>query len=237
MKIPALLITLLVASDAFAPVFQPRTSFGLANRGAALNAKKKKKKGAPGPDGEAKFKPIGEAPAAAPIAEPEVKFKPVTKPEPVAVAEKPAPAPAPAPEPEPEPVVVEAPAPAPEPEPAPAPEPEPVVVEAPAPAPAPAPEPEPEPEPEPVAPAAPAYTFLNDPAPSADDPDGFTGAEKDKMVDNVFDCHGYFPDFRADSELPAAVLKMREWPKPEAELASIKEKYAAMSKPDAAFAI
>eukprot|EP00545_Synedropsis_sp_CCMP1620_P014808 CAMPEP_0119004680 /NCGR_PEP_ID=MMETSP1176-20130426/1288_1 /TAXON_ID=265551 /ORGANISM="Synedropsis recta cf, Strain CCMP1620" /LENGTH=127 /DNA_ID=CAMNT_0006956415 /DNA_START=62 /DNA_END=445 /DNA_ORIENTATION=+ len=65
----------------------------------------------------------------------------------------------------------------------------------------------------------------------------FTQAEKDKITDNVFDCHGFFPDLRADSELPAEVLEMREQPKPAEELKEIKAKYAAMSKPDAAFAI
>jgi hypothetical protein len=78
-------------------------------------------------------------------------------------------------------------------------------------------------------------TVLSPPAPEEDDPDGFTTAEKDRMADNVFDCHGYFPDFRSNAQLPAAVLKMRAQPKPEKELAAIKAKYGAMSKADAAF--
>ena len=64
---------------------------------------------------------------------------------------------------------------------------------------------------------------------------GYTAAEKERIIDNVFECHGYFPDFRTEDQLPAAVRKMREQPKPEKELASLKAKYAAMSKADAAF--
>jgi hypothetical protein len=63
----------------------------------------------------------------------------------------------------------------------------------------------------------------------------FTEEEKDKMSSNVFDCHGYFPDFRADSELSEEVLAMREQPKAKDELKEIKAKYASMSKEDAAF--
>lgn len=70
-----------------------------------------------------------------------------------------------------------------------------------------------------------------------DDAEGFTRQEKTQMMETVFDCHGYFPDFRSDEQLPDAVIKMREQPKPEGELAAIKEKYAKMSTADAAFAI
>ena len=65
--------------------------------------------------------------------------------------------------------------------------------------------------------------------------DSFTQAEKAKISENVFDCHGFFPDMRDDSELPAEVLSMRDQPKPAAELKEIKAKYASMSEADAAF--
>lgn len=67
--------------------------------------------------------------------------------------------------------------------------------------------------------------------------DTFTQAEKDQITDNVFDCHGFFPDLRADSELPDGVLAMREQPKAADELKEIKAKYASMSQADAAFTI
>jgi hypothetical protein len=65
--------------------------------------------------------------------------------------------------------------------------------------------------------------------------DTFTQAEKDRIVDNVFDCHGFFPDMRDDSELPAEVISMRDQPKSADELKEIKAKYASMSEADAAF--
>ena len=65
--------------------------------------------------------------------------------------------------------------------------------------------------------------------------DSFTQAEKDRIIENVFDCHGFFPDMRDDSELPAEVISMRDQPKPADELAAIKAKYASMSESDAAF--
>ena len=71
--------------------------------------------------------------------------------------------------------------------------------------------------------------------PASDDEGGFTQSEKDRIVENVFDCHGFFPDLRPDSQLPASVLKMREQPKAANELAKIKAKYASMSEADAAF--
>jgi hypothetical protein len=70
-----------------------------------------------------------------------------------------------------------------------------------------------------------------------DDEDGFNAVEKARITDNCFDCHGFFPDLRSEAQLPAAVLKMREFPKPEGELAAIKARYAAMSETDAAFAM
>ena len=76
---------------------------------------------------------------------------------------------------------------------------------------------------------------LSAPMPASDDVDGFTQAEKDRIIENVFDCHGYFPDLRPDSQLPASVLKMRDQPKTEKDLAAIKAKYASMSEADAAF--
>ena len=78
-------------------------------------------------------------------------------------------------------------------------------------------------------------TVLSTPLPVVDDEDGFTQFEKDRIIENVFDCHGYFPDLRSESQLPAAVAKMREQPKSAGDLAAIKAKYASMSEADAAF--
>ena len=70
-----------------------------------------------------------------------------------------------------------------------------------------------------------------------DDAGGFSGVEKQRVVDNVFECHGYFPDLRSDNQLPASVRKMREQPKSKSALSTIKNKYASMSQADAAFAV
>ena len=73
--------------------------------------------------------------------------------------------------------------------------------------------------------------------PLLDDENGFTHFEKERIIENVFECHGFFPDLRNESQLPASVLKMREQPKSAGELAAIKAKYASMSEADAAFAM
>uniref|UniRef100_A0A7S1E9J8 PS II complex 12 kDa extrinsic protein n=1 Tax=Thalassionema nitzschioides TaxID=33649 RepID=A0A7S1E9J8_9STRA len=36
-----------------------------------------------------------------------------------------------------------------------------------------------------------------------------TAVEKEQIMENVFECHGYFPDFREFDELPASVREMR----------------------------
>jgi hypothetical protein len=56
----------------------------------------------------------------------------------------------------------------------------------------------------------------------------FTAAEKDRVIENVFECYGYFPDMRDESELPADVRSMRAQPKAPGELAEIKAKYNAI---------
>jgi hypothetical protein len=78
---------------------------------------------------------------------------------------------------------------------------------------------------------------LSPPLEEEDDEDGFSMAEKQQIIENVFECHGFFPDLRSDSQLPDSVRKMREQPKTSKELSSIKEKYAAMSEADAAFSM
>jgi hypothetical protein len=65
--------------------------------------------------------------------------------------------------------------------------------------------------------------------------DTFSTSEKEQIIDNVFECHGFFPDMREESELPAEVVAMRAQPKPADELAAIKAKYSSMSEADAAF--
>lgn len=66
----------------------------------------------------------------------------------------------------------------------------------------------------------------------------YTQAQKEKIIEDVFECHGFFPDLRDDSELPAEVIAMRKQPKSKAELAEIKEKYAAIKDDsDRAFAM
>jgi hypothetical protein len=67
--------------------------------------------------------------------------------------------------------------------------------------------------------------------------DSFSKAEKEQIIENVFECHGFFPDMREENELPAEVIAMRAQPKPADELAAIKEKYSSMSEADAAFAM
>ncbi|KAI2505189.1 hypothetical protein MHU86_9277 [Fragilaria crotonensis] len=109
---------------------------------------------------------------------------------------------------------------------------EPVVAEEPAPEPEPVPEPEPEPEPELE------FQALTRPIPGeGDDENGFSQIEKDRISENAFECHGFFPDLRTEAQLPPSVLKFREQPKSEKELAAIKAKYASMSEADAAFSI
>jgi hypothetical protein len=62
-----------------------------------------------------------------------------------------------------------------------------------------------------------------------DDPtETFTSAEKVKIADNVFDCHGFIPDLRPESELSSEVRKMRQQPKAAGELRLIKQKYEAI---------
>jgi hypothetical protein len=85
---------------------------------------------------------------------------------------------------------------------------------------------------------APAFSRRSSAAPAfnlAAATDSFTAAEKERIIDNVFDCHGFFPDMRDESELPSEVVAMREQPKSAGELAAIKAKYASMSESDAAF--
>lgn len=57
----------------------------------------------------------------------------------------------------------------------------------------------------------------------------YTSDEKMKIVNNVFDCHGFFPDLRGEDELPPEIRLMRKQPKSESALSSIKSKYAAIS--------
>ena len=57
---------------------------------------------------------------------------------------------------------------------------------------------------------------------------GYTEEEKKKIVNNVFDCHGFFPDLRDEDELPLEIRLMRQQPKSKSVLSSIKSKYAAI---------
>jgi hypothetical protein len=59
--------------------------------------------------------------------------------------------------------------------------------------------------------------------------ESFSALEKERFINNCFDCHGFFPDMRDDSELPEEVLAFRQQPKPAEELAEIKAKYAAIT--------
>ena len=65
---------------------------------------------------------------------------------------------------------------------------------------------------------------------AVDAPDpGYTAEEKLEVVNNVFECHGFFPDLRSEDDLPPEVRMMRQQPKSQIELASIKKKYEAIS--------
>lgn len=57
---------------------------------------------------------------------------------------------------------------------------------------------------------------------------GYTSEEKLKIINNVFDCHGFFPDLRSEDELPVEIKLMRQQPKSKSALAAIKSKYAAI---------
>jgi hypothetical protein len=57
---------------------------------------------------------------------------------------------------------------------------------------------------------------------------GYTSEEKLKIINNVFDCHGFFPDLRSEDELPVEIQLMRQQPKSKSALAAIKSKYAAI---------
>ena len=79
------------------------------------------------------------------------------------------------------------------------------------------------------------WPVLSPAIPADEDEDGFTPSERAQIVENVFECHGFFPDLRSESQLPESVKKMRDQPKSSGELAAIKSKYAQMSEADAAF--
>lgn len=64
---------------------------------------------------------------------------------------------------------------------------------------------------------------------SVEDSDSFSLEEKQRIRDAVFECHGFFPDLRAEHELPTDVRHMRQQPKSTSDLAAIKQKYAAIS--------
>jgi hypothetical protein len=57
---------------------------------------------------------------------------------------------------------------------------------------------------------------------------GYSKEDKMKIVNNVFDCHGFFPDLRSEDELPLEIRSMREQPKSKSALLSIKTKYEAI---------
>ncbi|KAI2494325.1 hypothetical protein MHU86_17156 [Fragilaria crotonensis] len=57
---------------------------------------------------------------------------------------------------------------------------------------------------------------------------GYSKEDKMKIVNNVFDCHGFFPDLRGEDELPLDVRLMRQQPKSKSALLSIKSKYEAI---------
>jgi hypothetical protein len=57
---------------------------------------------------------------------------------------------------------------------------------------------------------------------------GYTTEERLKIINNVFECHGFFPDLRSEDELPAEIQLMRQQPKSKSALAAIKLRYAAI---------
>jgi hypothetical protein len=99
------------------------------------------------------------------------------------------------------------------------------------PKPKPAPAPTPVAKKEPVAAVKPPQVKKEpkkEPVVEEDPAASFTSAEKLKIADNVFECHGFFPDLRPESELSSEVRKMRQQPKAAGELRVMKKKYEAI---------